>query len=472
MLKFNFKYELKFLLRSRWIQMLYIILFIVFGFSIFNGKEKADKIKNTIVAAEIQVKENDVLMLKLIDSIEKGYKVSVPRWTVPTNPMAIGNYHPRVAAMKPLQYSFISIGQADLYTSYIKPTVSADDYALNFTEMTSPIQLLFGSFDLAFVIVYLIPLLIIAFSFNVLSSEKEIGTLRLISSQPVQVHIWLLQKLGLRFFWLSILLTSSMTIVLLIISNEFFFQPRIYISLIALILVYMFFWFVLAFFINIWVGNSANNAVALIGLWIIFVLLVPSLLNQLGSTIYPMPSRTLMINEMRAKKLEVTEKQDEILDNFLRDHPEYAVNDPSQTNSFYHKYIASQKLIKEEMKPIVNTFENQLKNQQQLIRILKWISPALIIQETLNKLAGNSTDDYESYRIQVINFSETWREYLTAFLFNNLDFSVNDYTNLPKFEMSREKFSTTMSILILLLISLCLLIPCLIFFKKDFYLEE
>ena len=51
--------------------MLYIILFIVFGFSVFNGKEKADKIKNTIVAAEIQVKENDVLMLKLIDSIEK-----------------------------------------------------------------------------------------------------------------------------------------------------------------------------------------------------------------------------------------------------------------------------------------------------------------------------------------------------------------------------------------------------------------
>ena len=94
------------------------------------------------------------------------------------------------------------------------------------------------------------------------------------------------------------------------------------------------------------------------------------------------------------------------------------------------------------------------------------------MQETLNKLAGNSTDDYESYRIQVINFSETWREYLTAFLFKNLDFSVVDYTNLPKFEMSREKFSINMSILILLLISLCLLIPCLIFFKKDFYLEE
>jgi len=452
--------------------MLYIILFIVFGFSLFNGKEKADKIKNTIVAAEIQVKENDVMMLKLIDSIEKGYNVSIPRWTVPTNPMAIGNYHPRVAAMKPLQYSFISIGQADLFTSYIKPTVSADDYALNFTEMTSPIQLLFGSFDLAFVIVYLIPLLIIAFSFNVLSSEKEIGTLRLISSQPLQVHIWLLQKLGLRFLWLSILLISSMTIILSFISKEIFFQPRIYISLITLILVYMFFWFVLAFIINIWVGNSANNAVALIGLWIIFVLLVPSVLNQLGSTIFPMPSRTLMINEMRTKKLEVTEKQDEILDNFLRDHPEYATNDPSQTNGFYHKYIASQKLIKEEMKPIVNTFENQLKNQQQLIRSLKWISPALIMQESLNKLAGNSTEDYENYRIQVINFSETWREYLTTFLFNNQNFTALDYTNLPKFEMSREKFSSTISILTLLLISLFLLMPWLIFFKKEFYLEE
>ena len=472
MLKYNFKYELKFLLRSRWIQILCIILLIVFGFSVFNGKQKVDKIKNTIVAAEKQVKENDIMMLKLIDSIEQGYKVSVPRWTVPTNPMAVGNYHPRVAAMKPLQLSFISTGQADLFTSYIKPTVSADDYALNFTEMTSPIQLLFGSFDLAFVIVYLIPLLIIAFSFNVFSSEKERGSLRLIASQPIQINIWLLQKLGLRFFWLSIIFISTITIILLIVSSEIFLQPRIYITLLALTLAYMFFWFVLAFIINIWVGSSANNAVALIGLWIIFVLLVPSVLNQLGNTIYPMPSRTLMINEMRAKKLEVTEKQDEILDNFLRDHPEYATNDSSQTTGFYHRYIASQELIKEEMKPLVNTFENQLKNQQNLTRSLKWISPALIMQESLNKLAGNSTEDYENYRIQVINFAETWREYLNTFLFNNLDFSTNDYINLPKFEMIRDKFSVTSAILTLLLISISLLLPGLVFLNKDFYFDE
>ena len=88
----------------------------------------------------------------------------------------------------------------------------------------------------------------------------------------------------------------------------------------------MLFWFVLVFLINLFVGNSAKNALSLIGLWITFVLLIPSILNQLGSTFYPIPSRTLMINEMRSKKVDVTEKQDKILDNFLRDHPEYGLN--------------------------------------------------------------------------------------------------------------------------------------------------
>ena len=79
----------------------------------------------------------------------------------------------------------------------------------------------------------------------------------------------------------------------------------------------------------------------LFGLWISFVLLVPSILNQLGTTLYLMPSRTLMIHEMRDKKLKVTEKQDEILDNYLRGHPEYAISNDKASSGFYHRYIAS-----------------------------------------------------------------------------------------------------------------------------------
>jgi ABC-2 type transport system permease protein len=119
--------------------------------------------------------------------------------------------------------------------------------------------------------------------------------------------------------------------------------------------------------------------------------------------------------------------------------------------------MASQELVKEELSPIVNRFEEQLQKQQILVDRLKWISPALIIQEALNKLAGNSSSDYESFRFQAIAFAETWREHLMPFLYNNRDFTSEDYMNLPKFEMNRIKNKPSTAILPLLTISLFLL---------------
>ena len=342
MLSYNFRYELKLLLRSRWIQILSLVLVLLFGFSAYNGLDKVDKRKEIIGSAHDEVKESDAMMLKLLDSVEQGLAVSASRWTIPTSPMAVGNYHLRVAAMTPQPMAFIATGQADMFTHYVKPTVSGDDAALNFTEMTSPVQLLFGSFDLAFVIVYLLPLLIIAFSYNVLSAEKESGSLRLLAAQPIGLRQWVLQKLSIRFFWLVVLVTTTLSLVFLTLGLNPLGMPAPFFQVLGLIVGYMMFWFALAFLVNLWVGSSAKNAVSLLGLWVLFVLLMPSVLNQLGNTLYPMPSRNLMINEMRTMKAEMTSRQDEILDNFLRDHPEYAINDSTQSRGFYHQYMASQ----------------------------------------------------------------------------------------------------------------------------------
>jgi len=433
MFRYNFIYELKLLLRSRWIQLLSILLLLLFGFSTINGKSKVVKREMDISAAKQEVEETDKAMLKLLDSVEQGLEVSASSWTIPTSPMAVGNYHPRVAAMDPQPMSFVSTGQADLFTHYVKPTVSGDDFALNFTEMTSPVQLLFGSFDLAFVIVYLLPLLIIAFTYNVLSSEKEQGSLRLLASQPISIRKWVFQKLMLRFFWLSLLVMISLGAVILVVGIQPLKWGSVF-TLLGLTLCYMLFWFALSFLVNIFIDSSAKNAVSLIMLWVVFVLLTPSLLNQVGNTLYPMPSRTLMINEMREHKAEATKRQDEILDNFLRDHPEYAINDSTQSRNFYHRYIASQKVVKDELKPIVDAYETQLQKQQKWTQKLQWISPAIVVQQSLNQLAGTSTADYENYRKQVIGFAGDWREHLAAFLYNNTPFSKNDYAGLPQFE--------------------------------------
>ncbi len=457
MFKYNFRYELKLLIRSKWIQLLSILLLLLFSFAAFNGQQKVEKRNLDIAEMKQQIEESDASMLKLLDSVESGMQVSVPRWTIPNSPMAVGNYYPRIAEMRASALTFVATGQSDLYTHYIKPTVASDDFELNFTEMTSPTQLLFGSFDLAFVIVYLLPLIIIAFSYNVLSYERESGSLRLLASQPISLKHWVLQKLGLRFFWLLLMVIVILITVFIAMGKISEINVTGYAYFFGIILVYMLFWFAIAFLVNIFGKNSANNAVSLLGLWVVFVLLMPSGLNQIGNALYPIPSRNIMINKMRITKSEATKKQNEILDNFLRDHPEYAINDPKQSRSFWHGYMASKQLIKQELEPIVATYDEQLRKQQRWLDKLKWVSPAIVVQESLNKMAGTSTADYENFRKQVIDFAVIWREHFMPFLYNNQPFSKQDYTDLPKFQYEQKTLEIRESILVVSAISLGLL---------------
>ncbi|WP_027075589.1 DUF3526 domain-containing protein [Maribacter antarcticus] len=453
MLRYNFKYESILLFRSKWIQVLIGILIMLFGFATYNGQQKTQKRKADIEKVTAEIRTSDQNMLKLLDSVEHGLTVTARPWTIPNTPMAVGNYHPRVASKPPSELSFLATGQSDMFTHFVKPTVRGDDLALNFSEMTSPVQLLFGSFDLAFVIIFLLPLLIIAFSYDVLSSERESGSLRLLAAQPILLYKWLMQKLALRFFWLAAITTATVLLVFLAnqvpVSNNF----SAILSFLGISLTYVLFWFALAFAVNLWAESSAKNAVALLGLWVVFVLLIPSILNQLGSTLYPIPSRALMVNEMRTIKAEATERQDVILDNYLRNHPEYAVNDTTQERSFWHSYMASQNLIKKELEPVLSKYENQLQKQQQLLDHFTWLSPAILVQRSMNQLADNGSESYEGYRNRVIVFAGEWRDHFLPMLYNNQAFSSEDYGQLPEFTYTPINNQSQSSVLVILLCS-------------------
>ncbi|WP_299223324.1 DUF3526 domain-containing protein [uncultured Psychroserpens sp.] len=453
MLKYNFKYEWLLLIRNRWIQVLTILLFILFGFAAYNGTQKVKMRTSNLTSAinELQIKEREIL--SQLDSLEAGHELNISRWMMPTNPVVTGNLLPRVVNMPPKSTAFISTGQSDLFAHYVQPIVTGEDSTMNFKEMTSPTQLLFGSFDLTFVIVYLLPLLIIAFSFNILASERERGSLKLLASQPINIRVWVLQKLGLRFFWLVMVIIITLSLVFIIFDFDIKTNWMSFITLLSIIIAYTLFWFVLAFATNIWIRSSAKNAITLIGFWILFVLLSPTLINQISNTLYPIPSRTLMLNEMRSIKSEAIKKQDEILDNFLRNHPEYATNDSKQARGFYQKYMATQQLIQDELKPLLSEFESQINNQHKLVNASSWFSPALIVQNSLNQIAGTSTGDYQNFKRQSIIFSKEWRNFFKPMLFKGEKFKKSDYKNLPEFRYRYASVNTYSKTFWLIIIS-------------------
>jgi ABC-2 type transport system permease protein len=238
------------------------------------------------------------------------------------------------------------------------------------------------------------------------------------------------------------------------------------VGLFFLIAGYIFFWFVISFIVNIKINQSSKNALALIGIWLLIVMVLPATVNQIGNSLYPTPSRLEMINEIRLIKKENEEKQNEIMSEYLRTHPELAQGNDNDKFGFWHNYFASEKIMEEKTKPLLAKYDLQLKKQQNLIGFFKYDSPAILMQQSLNNIAGTSEKHYNDYKKQVFEFSNDWRNYLVPMLFKKQKFKVENYKELPSFTYKNRIVNNTWGSLFSMLIISTIIFILIVF--KDF----
>lgn len=453
----NLSYEIKLLKRSNWLVVLLVSTFLLFAFATFNGNKNVTKRLNDITKMQKELHKSDSIMLATLTKIENGETVDGPHWRLPSEPMTVGYRNPRLAIMQPEALSFLATGQSDMYTHFKSPTVYGNNFALDYSEMVNPVQLLFGNFDLAFVIIYILPLLIIAFTFNVLSKEKELGTLRLLGAQPISITSWLLQKMTIRYIVFTVITLIILLITIAIFSVDAFSKAGNLAGLLLIVTGYILFWFVVSSIVNIKINDSSKNALTLIGIWLLIVMVLPATINQISNSLYPTPSRLKMINEIRLIKKENEEKQNEIMSDYLRSHPELAQTDGKQKFGFWHNYFASEKVMEEKTKPLLAKYDTQLKKQQDLISTFKYFSPAILMQRSLNNIAGTSEKHYNDYKKQVFEFSGEWRNYLVPMLFKEQKFTKKHYEKMPKFKYQNRITNTIwLNLLAIVIISIVL----------------
>lgn len=367
-------------------------------------------------------------------------RISPPAFLDPRSPAALGRrLGPRYAAMPPAPLASLAIGQSDLYPYYFKVSTASKDTFLNNDEVEHPLHLLSGRFDLAFVILYLYPLLILALSYNLLSGEKEAGTLALTLSQPVGLRTLVAGKLMLRFlFVLALAVVLSLAGVLAggadLAAEGWMPRLALWVGVVA---IYGAFWFGLAVGVNALGGSSATNAMALSGIWLGLVLLVPSLLNVFIKVAHPIPSRVALINSMRAASSEASAQGSKLLARYLEDHPELT-DGAANTGDFYVIGIAVQDEVEKKMQPVLAQFDRQLSGQQELLDRYRFLSPAIVTQSALNDLAGTSAHRYKHFLAQTERFHATWRAWFAPRTIKAAKLTPEDVGSLPAFQFEEE----------------------------------
>lgn len=437
--------------RNSWLLSLILVLIVLCFYAGHNGRNHFSRRQSDQQKAILTQEEKEQKVFEVARVLDSGKEHPNAFRLSPMNfSMATGS----LVTMPATQMSMLAIGQSDLYTHQLAISSRQDLATLSYNELNNPVQLLFGKFDLTFVIGYLVPLLIIAFTYNLRTEELESGRLKLLASNPVKINLWLLQRFLIRYCTLAIMLTTVLIAVVWWVGIEF---ESALLTFFLLTYAYLAFWFALCFLMNVLGYSSARNAVSLLSLWIVLVLLVPTMINQTASTAYPMPSRVALLNEIRSTKKELSEEQDKVLDEYLRNHPELIRNEGNNAFAYWQGFYASQEMTEKALSPLIDRFDRQVENQQKWVDSWGYLSPAVLFQAGATQLAGTSSVNYNQFKSTVKDFTLDWRTYFLPFVFDNKMLELGDLSDLPKFEYNASTKLNDVLIPLFVLISLSML---------------
>jgi ABC-2 type transport system permease protein len=418
------------------------LLALLIGYGVYNGARWVEFRHNAVQEAQVDERDRYRRHQAAIPEIEAGRK-EVSSWLDPRFP-SVASYSvgTRYAVMPPGPLAALSVGQSDLYPYYFRVSRLGKETFVNNDEIENPTILLAGRFDLAFVIVYLFPLLILAVSYNLLSAEREQGTLAMAMSQPVALRSFVLGKVGLRAL-VVLLIAAVCSLLGFLVAGISFWEDGALWRLgfwIAIVAAYGAFWFGLALLINAVGKSSATNAMMLFALWLVFVLIVPSIFNLVVTSVYPVPSRVEMIQATRRASAEATARGSELLSRYYEDHPELAPANALDPNEFFNRTLAVQEETDRLRRPVMEHFDRQVAGQQSLVNRFRFISPAIVVQTALNDLAGTDPARYQHFHTLVDGFHQRWRDYFIPRIRQQekIKLTPADYDNFPTFAFREE----------------------------------
>lgn len=420
-----------------------ILLGVVVAYGVHNGAAWV-RFQNDALRDALEEESKRLGAIKQgIDDANAG-RTSPPSFRDPRNPFSVGyTMGGRYAYMPPASLAPLAVGQSDLLPYYFKVSLRSRDTFLGNDEIENPVHLLSGRFDLVFVVIYLFPLLILALSYNVISGEKEDGTLGMTLSQPVSLRTLVLGKIGFRGLFL-ITAAAAMSLAAAWLSGVDLNAEGALARFLwwtAGIAAYGAFWFALAIAVNSLGRGSSTNAIALAGAWLTFVLLIPALLNVSVKAIHPVPSRVEMIQAMREAGDDVTRQRSKLLARYLEDHPELAPASKDSTIQFAIRSVATMEEMERRVQPVLSRFETQLAEQQALVDRYRFLSPAVLIQSVLYDLAGTSLFRYQHFVELTEDYHRTWRAHFNPLVSQGVRLTPASIEQMPRFTFREEPFS-------------------------------
>lgn len=366
-----------------------LVLFLLVGIvSIFIGKQFLEKQQAAIEAVTQLQKEQ---IERNVEYVQDQFGLLM--------------YYLRFAYINPPDpVTALAIGQQDVNSSIQYLTIRGLEGQRYDTGLYNPYNQLTGNLDLSFVILFFFPLLIIAFNFNVLSQESELGTWPLVKVQVNQPLRFILQKLGIRLIVVLALLFTLLALAILIIGLPPSERLAAYIVTAVL---YILCWFAVSFLVIALRRSSSVSALLLLCTWVMLCLLVPAIINNYLTVRYPVKEAySTFIKQRDGYHTKWDKNADSTMQAFFGHYPQfrnYVWNSPKFN---YMWYYAMQQLGDDESAPDSEAMQRKLRQRQQSAGTTALFFPPMHAQLQFTGIAGTGLEQHLHYLDSTAVFHE------------------------------------------------------------------
>ena len=399
-----------------------------------------------------------------------------------------------IAINQPGRLTHLAIGQRDVYPPYRKVSARSLYYdgtgislGDKYTETSNPHKLLAGNFDLAFWLIYLVPLFIIARCYSVYSEDKENGTMQLLQQLPVSIGAITAYRLGFR-------LVGVLFLVILLSVIGYLWSPvkpvsdqSAFLQWLLISVLYVLFWFALSWLMISFRLSSAVTALSLTGLWILLLFIIPGLVNNYIATQYPLSSRTALVNALNERTAALWDESDSVHQVAL--YKEYPSLAPPSIQPLWSAADSFDSLGKSEaaekrynkrlmlwhysldrsIRQQVKDYEQQLENKEKAAHQFAWVHPAMAAQRGLTVAAKSGEDHQALFRRATEQYRDSIFRMTISHVFLERKLNKDDYLRYGKFDMLNtrdQSHATTRGVIILLMYIILFMVGGYILFKR------
>ncbi|MDR6457703.1 ABC-2 type transport system permease protein [Chryseobacterium vietnamense] len=342
------------------------------------------------------------------------------------------NETPRLAAL--------NIGMRDLNPSIQGVTIRNLEEQRYNGDFYNPANAAVGNFDFSFVIVFLFPLVIVAFCYNLISEEEERGTWKLLSVQSGN-----LQKLLDHKMFIRLLAVTIVYVVLIIIASVWIKIPldSYYIAFVICGWLYILLWFTLCRWIVSFRKSSAQNALILLIVWVGINFIIPMSSNILIQKLYPVHESLKAVMEQReGYHNKWDEAKQPTMEKFYKAYPQYRNFTVEENDAFtWTWYYAMQHMGDLESAKSSEQYTEKMQKRNQAATYLGYFLPNLHTQLTESHLAKSDMNNHLQYALALRKFHEKKR-----LLFYPLIFSGKNAESVNWAQQTIEVFKFSSSI--------------------------